>query len=257
MRPKALFLTLLLLALAGPSSAHDFWAGTSGPGQDGRLTVFIGFGHDFPVGEEIGADEAGRYEAPRLMGPGGEVALSPGAGPASSTTSQALANGTYLAAVETKAGFGGRNPDGWVAKSKREDPTVTRCSYGGSFGKAVVNVGGSADNQAASKPVGHKLEIVPALNPAGAKVGEPFPVKVLLDGQPLPRAEVKAYFAGFTPENSAFAFSASTNRDGAVDVIPLRPGQWLILTSHSRPYHDQAECDTERWGASLAVTIAE
>jgi uncharacterized GH25 family protein len=252
------FLTALaMLAWASPASAHDFWAGTGGPGPDGRTTIFIGYGHGFPIGDDIGADEAGRYEAPKLFGPDGEISLSPGDGPTSRATARALDAGTYIAVVESKAAFGGRSPAGWVLKSKREDPTVTRCSYGGSFGKAVINVGGAGDGKAASRIVGHKLEIVPSLNPAAAKAGEPYPIKVIFDGKPLVGARVEAFFAGFTPDNSAIAFASATNQEGELDVIPLRPGQWLIKTSNSHPYADQSECDTERWGASLAITIAE
>ena len=66
MRLKTLILSLFLMALAGPALAHDFWAGTAGPGQDGKLTVFIGFGHNFPVGE-ITAEEADGYELPKVL----------------------------------------------------------------------------------------------------------------------------------------------------------------------------------------------
>jgi uncharacterized GH25 family protein len=105
--------------------------------------------------------------------------------------------------------------------------------------------------------VGHKLEIVPQINPAMIKVGDKFPVKVLFDGQPLPAASLGAFFAGFSEENEALAFQAPTNKDGLVDIVPLRPGDWLAKVSKSDPYPDESVCGRETYSASLAFSIVE
>ena len=253
------FAILLLAGLACPALAHDFWAGNQGPASDGKLEVFIGFGHNFPTGEEITAENmAARYGPIMLYSSSGQVPLAAAPDePRAMVTAEALAKGTYLAAVTTKVGFSGRSPDGWVNKAKKEDPTVTNCAYGGNFGKAVVNIGGASDEAAAAKEIGHVLEIVPLANPATVKVGQPLPVKVLFKGQPLPRAAVNAYFAGFTEKNTAFAFSSNTNREGTVDIIPLRAGDWLATVDVTEPYSDLSVCDRERYEASLAFKILD
>ena len=255
---KTLSFAILLTIMTCPALAHDFWAGTQGPASDGKLKVFIGFGHNFPTGEEITAENlAARYEPVLLHSANGLVPLAAATEPRALVTAEALAQGTYLAAVTTKVGFSGRSPDGWVNKSKKEDPTVTNCAYGGNFGKAVVNIGGASDEAAAAKEIGHVLEIVPLANPATVKVGQPLPVKVLFKGQPLPRAAVNAYFAGFTEKNTAFAFSSNTNREGTVDIIPLRAGDWLATVDVTEPYSDLSVCDRERYEASLAFKILD
>ena len=257
-RLRSTIAALLILAWSSAASAHDFWAGVDGPAADGKLTVFIGFGHNFPAGEAIEAEAvAERYLTPTLTGPQGSVALGQGAEPRAFATGEALGSGTYLAGVQTKVSFSGPTPSGYVRKSKLEEPSMTRCSYGASFGKAVVNAGGAADNDAAQKPLRHKLEIVPKANPASVKQGQALPVTVLFDGAPLPRATVEAYFAGFTEDNSAFAFSAPTNKDGEVSIIVLRPGAWLAKVAKRDPYSNLEECDVESYTATLTFEIGQ
>ncbi|MDR2443851.1 MAG: DUF4198 domain-containing protein, partial [Deltaproteobacteria bacterium] len=238
MKFKIFTLALFILALAAPVMAHDFWAGSQPPAADGKVTVFVGYGHAFPATEEIGPQDADRFGLPTMQGVGGPVALVAGTSPFSLVTDKAPAKGTYLVTVETKAGFSGPTPNGWVRKSKKEEPSMTRCSYGNNFGKAIINIGGAQDKDLIAKPVGQKIEIVPQVNPATVKVGQPFPVVVYYDGKPLPRAQVGAFFAGFTKDNSAYAFQASTNREGEVNIIPLVAGEWLAKVNYTNAYSD-------------------
>jgi uncharacterized GH25 family protein len=80
-------------------------------------------------------------------------------------------------------------------------------------------------------------------------------VKVLFNGEPVAGASVGAFFAGFTEDNEALAFSASTDQDGLVEIIPLRSGNWLAKVSKSDPYADEKVCDRESYSASLAFKI--
>jgi uncharacterized GH25 family protein len=256
-RIKLLVLCLFILAFSTPVAAHDFWAETKAPGSDGLLTVILGYGHDFPGGENITADDLSRYNPPQLLGPNGKVALVPGAEPKLFVTEKAPAKGTYVLTIDAIAAFGGSSPAGWVRKSKKEDPSVTRCAFGAGFAKTIVNIGGANDKALAIKPVGQKLEIVPLINPQGLKVGTGFPVKVLFDGKPLPNTQVGAFFAGFTEDNSAYAFSGNTNKDGEVTIIPLRAGTWLAKVGQNNPYPDKEVCDMEYYNASLFFTVTE
>jgi uncharacterized GH25 family protein len=256
---KLLSFVVVLLISSTTAWAHDFWAGVQGPADDGRVTVSVGFGHNFPLGEPITAEVMGeRFDKPKMLGLGGtEIPLVPGGEPRVFVTEKPLSPGVYVALVAGHEGFSSRSPEGWSRKSKKDDPTVTSCSFGASYGKATISVGGAVDQAAASQLAGHKLEIAPQSNPAAVKVGKPFTLKVLFDGRPLGRAAVGAYFAGFTEDNSALAFSGFTDQEGLIDVIPLRPGQWLAKVGQSEPYPDPAVCDRSSYNASLAFMVAE
>jgi uncharacterized GH25 family protein len=242
--------------LASPAAAHDFWAGVK-DSSDSRPTFFIGYGHAFPAGEAIPAEDIERYDPVKVIGPSGEVALVMGAEAFAFAPAEALPEGTYVVLTSSKSGFGSRTPDGWARQSKAQNPAAANCVFGGSYGKATVNVGPAGDGRPATEPVGQKLEIVPQVSPVGLRVDQPFPVKILFEGQPLPRAQVGAFFAGMTENNSALAFSASTDKDGLVEIIPLRSGQWLAKVNKSDPYPDQAVCDKESYNATLAFTVID
>jgi uncharacterized GH25 family protein len=254
---KILFTFIVVTFLATPALAHDFWTIDRGAQEGAPLTVLLGNGHNFPLGEEITADQVSeRYEPLRILGPDGELTLKPGPEPRLAVSEKPLAKGTYLLLAAGKNGFSTQSPDGWVRKPKNEVPGAVKCGFGANFAKAVVNVG-AAEVNLIKKPVGQKLEIVPQVNPASVKVGEVFPVQVILDGKPLPNTRLGAYFAGFGHEGDSQAFSALTDKNGLVSIIPLRSGVWLAKVSTSGPYADQARCDTENYSATLAFTITD
>jgi ABC-type Co2+ transport system, periplasmic component len=256
---KTGFLSLALLAIfaSSPALAHDFWAGAQTLTEGQPLTAVLGFGHNFPEGEAIVADQIGvRYNPLKVLGPDGELSLKKGSETKLYVSEQPLAKGTYLVLSTTIPMFRSNTPEGWISKPKNEALAATTCRFASSFGKAVVNTGGAKDTALASKPVGHDLEIVPQINPAQIKAGQKFPVKVLFKGRPMPGASVEAFFAGFSDDGS-YAFAGQTNQEGLINIIPLKGGEWLAKVSESRPYSDQAKCDTENYNASLTFTIAD
>ena len=253
---KPLLFVASLLFLQSQTLAHDFWTIEKEATVGVPLTVLLGFGDNFPDGEEITAEQMKtRFEPLRAWGPDGELSLTPGAEPRLAVSEKPITTGSYLLAASSQIGFNSQTPDGWVRLPKDETKGATRCGYGGNFAKAIVNVGDSTDSGTIQKTLGHKLEIVPLINPVIVKVGQPFPVKVLKDGQPLPRASLGAYFAGFTADGSALAFSAMTSKEGLVNIIPLRSGYWLAKVNFRGPYADTAKCDTENFNATLTFRI--
>jgi uncharacterized GH25 family protein len=236
--------------------AHDFWAGLEKANPGETAAVFVGFGHHFPVPDEI-KDEVftERFDPAKLIGADGEVSLSEGANAYSFVTTDTLSAGSYFVLTSSQIGFASRTPSGFVRKSKADEPTAATCSYGGNFGKNIFTVDPAGDDSWIKNPVGQKLEIVPQINPATVKVGEKFPVIIYFDGKPLPRANVGAFFAGFTEGNEALAFSAPTDKDGQVNIIPLRAGTWIAKVSKTDTYSDPNVCDRESYSASLAFTI--
>jgi uncharacterized GH25 family protein len=260
MSRKIIFLLALIftVSVSWQASAHDFWAGLGKADPGGRVVVFQGFGHNFPAADEITAEVfAERFEALKLVGANGEIQLEAGPNAYTFNSREALPAGSYYVAASSVVGFASRTPSGFVRKSKAEDSSATSCSFGGNFGKNLFTVDPAGDDSWIKKPLGQKLEIVPQANPETVAVGGRFPVVVYFDDKPRPGARVEAFFAGFTEDNSAAAFSAAADNDGQVDIIPLRPGQWLAKVSQTEPYSDPAACDRETYSASLAFTIKE
>ena len=255
---KSIFplLSLCLWLAAAPASAHDFWAGVEKAEAGRPLVVKIGFGHNFPAGEEIPAEDMERYEPLKLLGPNGEIKLLPGAAPRLAVTEKALKPGVYLLLAAAKPGFASRGPEGFQRRPKNEVPGATGCSFGAALGKAVIQVGPPAGAGFITQPVDQTLEIVPLADPAAVKVGEKFPVQVRLKGQPLGRARLEATFAGFA-EGQAWAFAGAADEEGRLDIVPLRPGQWLAKAAYDKPYSDPAVCDRERYSATLTFTITD
>lgn len=249
---------LAIMLLAAPAFAHDFWADALDPQEGKSLTTVIGYGHNFPGGEALSDEQIKtRFEAPRLLGFGGVLELSKGADNKFFISKKPVTKGTYLVLTSAAPTFYTTAPNGSTSKPKNEVPGAVTCMRSSSFGKAIINVGGAAAETALfTKPVGQNLEIVPMANPAAIKPGQKFPVKVLFKGQPLVGATVAAYFAGFSDEGAS-AFSGRTNKDGIVNIIPLKGGKWLAKVSHSFPYVDLNACDTERLNSSLTFTIAD
>lgn len=259
MKKKNLILPfcLALVFFDALALAHDFWAGVEKTESGQPIVAKIGFGHNFPEGEAINAEQLGtRFNPMRLLGQKGNLALKKGSEAKFFVSEHNMAKGTYLVLADTIPSYRSRTPEGMVAKQKNEAPGATTCSFSSSFGKAIVNLGGAAETALLSKPVGQALEIVPQVNPAGIKPGQKFPVQVLLKGKPLPGAELLAYFAGFS-DDDAYAFSGTTNEEGLVNIIPLKSGEWLAKATFEKPYADPAVCDLERYNTTLTFTIAE
>ncbi|MDR2353513.1 MAG: DUF4198 domain-containing protein [Deltaproteobacteria bacterium] len=255
---KKLALLFVLCSLASPALAHDYWAQFQGiPAEGQKAEVLFGYGHNFPVGETIeAATFAERFLPPKVVGPSGNLKLDPGSQPWLFITADTLKAGTYVVLTESKESFSSRTSGGYARQSKKEATGVISCSYGASFGKEIVTLGPTKGKNYA-KAYGQKLEIVPQIDPAALKVGVPFPIQVLYEGKALPGAEVVAYFAGFTPENTAYAFSSRSNKEGKVEVIPLATGEWLVKASYRGPYSDTTVCDNLSYNASLKFKVLQ
>jgi uncharacterized GH25 family protein len=252
-------LALTLAAAPGLALAHDFWAGVEKAEAGQPLVAKIGFGHNFPAGEEIKAEDMAHFMPLELRDSKGLLGLAPGPEPRLATSAAPVPAGTYLVLAATREVFFTRSPDGYKTQPKNEVPGALSCNFGSSQGKAVVNLGGAAETGLISKPVGQTLEIVPLANPARVKPGQKFPVKVLFRGQPLPGATLAATFSGFADkdDDEYFAFSGNTDQDGRVSIIPLKGGSWLAKTTFEKPYADPAVCDQEHYTATLTFTIAD
>ena len=70
------------------------------------------------------------------------------------------------------------------------------------------------------------LEIIPVTNPADAKVGEFFDVKILVDGKPY-SGHVWATYDGFAPYENTYAYASETAQ-GVAHIKITAPGLWGV-----------------------------
>jgi hypothetical protein len=102
------------------------------------------------------------------------------------------------------------------------------------FAKNAMNMTGDG---AASKAVGGNgvLEIVPMQDLSGLRAGEPFEVKVLFKGNPLPGATVGAAYDGLPLEDGeqAYSIQESTDANGVARIAFDRAAFWLLNAGHA------------------------
>ncbi len=98
------------------------------------------------------------------------------------------------------------------------------------YAKAIFNT--SHDDENYAQVLGHPLEIIPITNPADAKIGEYFHVRILLNGQPY-TGPVWATYDGFVTEyENTYAYYTEAE-NGEAHVKFTAPGWWGIRAAQS------------------------
>lgn len=102
---------------------------------------------------------------------------------------------------------------------------VLRATKNDKFVKAIFNA--SHDDKNFASVIGQPLEIIPVTNPADAKVGEFFDVKILLNGEPY-TGPVWATYDGFVTEyENTYAYYTEAE-NGEAHVKITSKGLWGI-----------------------------
>ena len=130
---------------------------------------------------------------------------------------------------------------------------VIRTSKNDKFAKAIVNT--SKDDKDFATHVGQELEIVPVTNPANAKVGEYFEVKILLRGQAA-ALPVWATFDGFAPDlESTYAYYTESNSEGTAKIKITSPGLWIVRTTKDGEPGVEGEYDIRNLRSILTFEV--
>lgn len=248
------FCWLSLLAVSvSTAQAHFPWINL----EDGRIEVdrnlkwTVGWGHRFPI---AGLMKAENFETMAVIGPDGAgqnraVAASELEFQSETTLTKP---GAYLVAMNRQPSFYTKTKNGSKRQSKAGLSEVISCSHGNSFIKAVANVGN--DSGRVDAVVGHVLEIVPLANPAGLKVGDYLPFRVLFKGKPH-SGDFVATYGGFSTESGVWAYAASTDKEGMGKLKILHSGTWLLKVDNEEAYGDPKECDKESYLANLTFEV--
>lgn len=121
------------------------------------------------------------------------------------------------------------------------------------FAKTAFVPGGKAAFW--TKPLGQTLEIVPQTSLAGLAAGDTLTVRVLLDGKPVPQAEVGLSYDGYSKEEDTYKRLLRTDAAGKV-ALPLdTPGLWLARVAVTRPLKDGKGVDEEQLRSTLVFPV--
>ena len=121
------------------------------------------------------------------------------------------------------------------------------------YAKAVVNA--SAGDAGFGALAGQDLEIVPLDNPAEARMGDYFRVRILHLGQPA-SVPVWATYDGFCTEHeSTYAYYTESGADGTAFVKITSPGLWIVRTSKERDPGAEGEYDSRTLRSTLVFSV--
>ena len=212
---KRIFLIALIFALISvPAFSHELTI--KAPSNEMKLNepfpVTVQSAHKFIVPEEVevlervkaGIIEDGKLIESELKGNDEKLWID------FSVTPKDLSGSFIVTAI--------KDGESWCV-------TVLRATKNDKYAKAFFNT--SHDDKNFAQVLGHPLEIIPVTNPADAKVGEYFDVKILLNGQPY-TGPVWATYDGFVTEyENTYAYYTEAE-NGEAHVKITAPGLWGI-----------------------------
>jgi len=212
--------------------AHDIWVEK----KDGKLVVLYGHAdknkfesiEPAKIKEINGFDKNGKKMSVKIVQDKDILSIVPA---------------KDLAAVTLffDGGFFVKTTDGYKHVSKREVKEYIESSHSVKYDKTLFGW-----NKKFSKPLGMRLEIVPAKNPFDIKKGQAFPVKVLFEGKPLEGAKIKVKANGKESPTELV-----TNKEGTADIVIEKAGIQKIATRHKIPLKDNPDADDLSIGTAL------
>jgi uncharacterized GH25 family protein len=121
------------------------------------------------------------------------------------------------------------------------------------FAKAIVQVGDKQTENYA-EVLGHRVEIVPLVNPYAIKSGQRFRARILKDGKPLANELVFASHEGFREKNAEGRYkelaTLRSDENGIIEWDLTAPGRWYI-----RFIHLTRLGDAEYWYSNLLIWL--
>ena len=244
-------LIMLFMAIGTQAGAHSLWLNMDGPPQGAGqpVTVHIGWGHKFPKDTEI--KDGMLNEIAAIDSKGNRFPLS--------RTSQSSFEfvpeheGVYLIAANVHPGFVSKTTEGYKLGPKSQFEQVVSCFHYDIRTRTFLRAG--KDGALPDSKTGDPLEIIPVRDPLDVKTGTDFAVKVLFRDKPLSGAKVCATYAGFSDKPSTFAATVLTDSSGCASIPITHPGPWLVSVTHEIPYPNRAECDTNKYNATMTFDV--
>lgn len=257
----AMFAVFVIAAVSAPQApAHELIlkpaSFEAAPGSD--LAVELQSTHVFIVKEEVediskieaGVFADGKLTKSALVGNEPELRID-------FSVRVPEGNSSALVAANKKGDVWSVTPDGWKPGGRNAVETqgfkVTRASMTDKFAKAIINPSASDRNFAAV--IGQELEVVPVTNPADARTGRFFKVRILHNGQPA-SAPVHATYDGFVTEfENTYAYYTESDSDGIANIKITSPGIWIIRASVDNLPGAEGEYDVRNLRSILTVEV--
>ena len=225
----------LLFAFVGCAFAHELVAKPAkfSAAKGEVVPVEIHSGHKFIVAEEVedisrikgGVFRNGKLHESKLKANEGKLRVDmdiTAEDPSSSTIILVNKDG----GVWSRTNKGGQS--GTRSELEKKGLKVESSIKYDKYTKVIIN--SSKNDKNFGTVTGQALEIIPVTNPADAKVGEFFEIRVLLNGKPY-SGEILASYDGFAIDyEETYAFAGNCN-NGTAFVKITAPGLWGIRAS--------------------------
>jgi len=258
-------LATLLLLVALPASAHDFWVRPSTfearPGDVLDVSLFVG---DGPTAEELGRDpalverfetiEAGKRRAiggyPRGAPAGRARVDAPGV---AILVYQSRHSYVELPAdkFESYLDDEGLEEISFERQRRGESLAPSRESYA-RYCKSLIHVG-SGPAGGRDVEVGLPIELIAEGDPYAWRDGDDLSFRLLFLGEPLPGRLVKLKHL----DDPDLRLLARSDMDGRVVFAPPRGGPWRAIAVHKLPAPARVEGEWESFWASLTFSLRE
>jgi uncharacterized GH25 family protein len=114
------------------------------------------------------------------------------------------------------------------------------------------------EKEAFKKPIGHRMELVPQMNPvASVGVGQPIKVKLLFDGKPLAGVKISFIPRGTVlKEGTDPDYERTTDKEGLASFTP-KIGTYHLIVAHY-PIDEKGEgYERAHYAATLTLLIPE
>lgn len=160
--------------------------------------------------------------------------------------------GTWVIAAFYDNGFTLRTADGrWVNTTKAEYPTAETSTHNVKYGKALLQMGASGKGY--DTVAGHRIELIPRVDPFTVKPGGTLDLEVRFEGKPLAQATVRAY----VDETTTKTVERTSNAAGMVQMPIARGGRHILSVEHNIPSRHPEMATRDAYAASLIFSLAE
>ncbi len=231
MKKGIVFAAVLTLLCANALYAHDVWV------DKGAAGVVVKWGH----GDKLDPYKpANVTEARAYAVSGKEIPVT--VKPQDTRAVLNVAQDPALVAVVFTPGVYVKTPEGYKNVSKREAKDVIE-----SFRSITWNKNLWAWSDGFGKPLGAKMEIVPAKNPLSLKVGDTLVFQAVYDGKPLAGAPVSAEGV----EKDAL----KTDPNGRAQVVIKKTGLNVVKVNRKTATPNDPDADTLSETASIVFAV--
>ncbi|MCW7754006.1 DUF4198 domain-containing protein [Desulfobotulus sp. H1] len=248
--------------LASQASAHDLWLNMTdytpalwqhakyAPTPRAKTVVYLGWGHSYPVADFISDRVWGKME--RIEPDGTRIPMEVGSEGFRAMRVDMDTAGARVFAAETKPAFYG------PVEGKENFHQV----YYEKYAKALVSVLpqktlplDGPDSNPFVTPIGHRVEIIPLVNPNRLQPGDSIEVQVLVDGKTAADYEVTA--TSLVAPNAQAVKTRTDGKGKAKLSLETFYGPWIMVASRSFPATGEKakQCESISYTATMTFAL--